>query len=77
MLGASVLTGSRLASRLAERVERLRAVRGLIERFSGELAYRRTLTGQMLQAGAGSREFAALPFLRKAAEGFDGSVSFS
>lgn len=77
MLGASVLTGSRLASRLAERVERLRAVRGLIERFSGELAYRRTPTGQLLQAAAGSREFAALPFLRKAAESFDGSVSFS
>ena len=55
----------------------LRAIRGLIGRFSGELAYRRLSTGQMLRAAAADPEFIPLPFLKPAAEVFDGKTAFS
>ena len=77
LLGASILTGFQLASRLHDRVRLLRAVRGLIGRFSGELAYRRISTGQMLREAASDPEFTSLPFLKPAAETFDGKIAFS
>lgn len=55
----------------------LRAIRGLIGRFSGELAYRRISTGQMLREAAADPEFIPLSFLKPAAEVFDGKTAFS
>ena len=77
LLGASILTGFQLASRLHDRVRLLRAIRGLIGRFSGELAYRRISTGQMLREAAADPEFIPLPCLKPAAESFDGKTAFS
>ena len=76
LLGASTLTGYLLASRLDERVRLLRTIQKLIARFCAELSGRRISTGQMLREAAADFEFSALPFLKKAAEKFDGTIPF-
>ena len=72
LLGAGTLAGMQLSKRLWERVLTLREIRELLERFSGELRFKRTPTGQLLREAAADPGFQRLSFLKKAAERFDG-----